>query len=89
LRRYRESVAAGMDYDAKGAETAKWVDLRFISGQAAWFNYHDAWCRYRGLQVEIVRQIQEETDPRRRAAREEFDVDVGQLFDLVCPQAKN
>jgi hypothetical protein len=26
-------------------ETAKTVDLRFISGQAEWFNYHDAWCR--------------------------------------------
>ena len=65
---------------------------------AVWNNYHEAWCRYRQLQVEVIRQIREEMDPRARGAREEAaflararedaDVDLGQLFEPVCPRCK-
>jgi hypothetical protein len=53
-----------------------------------WRNYHETWCRYRRLQVEVIRQIQEELDPDTRSAREEALVDNDQLFDSVCPQCK-
>jgi hypothetical protein len=38
-------------------EIASRADLRYLSGQAAWLNYHAAWCRYRELQADIVRRI--------------------------------
>jgi hypothetical protein len=40
-------------------EMAKRLDLAFLEDQAVWRNYHEVWCRYRGLQVEIIRQIRE------------------------------
>lgn len=46
------------------------------------------WCRYRRLQVKIIRQIQEELDLDTRSAREEAVVDNDQLFDSVCQQCK-
>jgi hypothetical protein len=45
-------------------EIASPADLRYLSGQAAWLNYHAAWCRYQELQADIVRQIVNEVDPR-------------------------
>jgi hypothetical protein len=70
------------------AEAAKDLDLRFLQDQTVWRNYHETWCRYRGLQVEIIRQIQEELDPDTRSEREEAVVDSDKLFDSVCPQCK-
>jgi hypothetical protein len=34
-----------------------------------WNNYHAAFCRYRELQADIIRQIKEELDPQTRSAR--------------------
>lgn len=53
-----------------------------------WNNYHSAFCRYRELQGDVVRQLREELDPRTRRAREEDVVDIDQLFDPVCPRCK-
>jgi hypothetical protein len=59
-----------------------------MEGQAAWYNYHAAWCRYRELQANVVRQLQEEKDPERFRRREEAVVDGGVLFDPVCPRCR-
>jgi hypothetical protein len=69
-------------------EIASRADLRYLSGQAAWYNYHAAWCRYRELQADVVRQIVNETDPRKRRRREEAVVDGGVVFDPVCPRCR-
>jgi hypothetical protein len=61
---------------------------RTVAGHAVWNAYHRTWCRYRELQVDIVRQIREETDPRARRAREEAEVDIDQIFDAICPQCR-
>jgi hypothetical protein len=70
------------------AEVCNRLDLRFLEDQAVWNNYHAAFCRYRELQADIIRQIKEELDPQTRDAREEAEVDVDQLFDPVCPRCK-
>jgi hypothetical protein len=59
-----------------------------VAGHAVWNAYHRTWCRYRELQVEIVRQIQEETDPEKRMRREEAEVDIDDLFEPVCPRCR-
>ena len=59
------------------------ADLRYLSGQAAWLNYHAAWCRYRELQADVIRQLWEETDPEQFRAREEAVVDGGDLFETL------
>ena len=70
------------------AEVCKRLDLWFLEYQAVWNNYHAAFCRYRELQADIIRQIKEELDPQTRSAREEAEVDVDQLFDPVCPRCE-
>jgi hypothetical protein len=55
-----------------------------VAGHAVWNAYHRNWCRYRELQAAIIRQLQEETNPSARRAREEAEVDIDQLFDSVC-----
>jgi hypothetical protein len=40
------------------------------------------------LQAGVIRQLQEETDPHKRRAREEAEVDIDQIFDAVCPQCR-
>jgi hypothetical protein len=70
------------------AEVCNRLDLRFIEDQTVWNNYHAAFCRYRELQADIIRQIKEELDPQTRSAREEAEVDVDQLFDPVCPRCE-
>jgi hypothetical protein len=59
-----------------------------VAGHAVWNAYHRTWCRYRELQADFIRQIQEETDPPRLTAREEAEVDIDQLFDAVCPRCR-
>ena len=59
-----------------------------VAGHAVWNAYHRTWCRYRELQAAVIRQLQEETDPSARRAREEAEVDIDQLFDSVCPQCR-
>lgn len=61
---------------AEFAEVCNRLDLRFLEDQAVWNNYHAAFCRYRELQADIIRQIKEELDPQTRSAREEAEVDV-------------
>ena len=51
------------------AEVCNRLDLRFIEDQTVWNNYHAAFCRYRELQADIIRQIKEELDPQTRSAR--------------------
>ena len=51
---------------AELAEVCNRLDLRFIEDQAVWNNYHKAFCRYRELQADVVRQIREELDPGAR-----------------------
>ena len=48
------------------AEVCNRLDLRFLEDQAVWNNYHAAFCRYRELQADIIRQIKEELDPQTR-----------------------
>jgi hypothetical protein len=69
-------------------ELAERADLRYLSGQAAWLNYHAAWCRYRELQTDVVRLLVEEVDPRKRRVREEAAVDVDDIFEPVCPRCR-
>jgi hypothetical protein len=69
-------------------EAWKGQEGRTVAGHAVWNAYHRTWCRYRELQVDIVRQIQEESDARARRPREEAEVDIDQLFDAVCPQCR-
>jgi hypothetical protein len=69
-------------------EAWKGQEGRTVAGHAVWNAYHSTWCRYRELQVEIVRQIQEETDPRARRARGGAEVDIDQIFDAICPQCR-
>jgi hypothetical protein len=71
------------------AEICNRLDLRFLGDQAVWNNCHAAFCRYRELQADIIRQIKEELDPQTRSAREEAEVDVDQLFDPFVRDAKN
>jgi hypothetical protein len=59
-----------------------------VAGHAVWNAYHRTWCRYRELQAAVIRQLQEETDPSARRAREEAEVDIDQIFDAVCPQCR-
>ena len=61
---------------AEFAEVCSRLDLRFLEDQAVWNNSHAAFCRYRELQADIIRQIKEELDPQTRSAREEAEVDV-------------
>jgi hypothetical protein len=35
-------------------DAAEGIDLRFVEGQAVWFNYHRAWCRYWELQANVI-----------------------------------
>jgi hypothetical protein len=38
------------------AEVCNRLDLRFLEDQAVWNNYHAAFCRYRELKADIIRQ---------------------------------
>jgi hypothetical protein len=58
------------------AEVCNRLDLRFLENQAVWNNYHAAFCRYRELQADVIRQLADEMDPRTRRAREEADVEL-------------
>jgi hypothetical protein len=70
------------------AEVCNRLDLRFLEDQAVWHNYHAAFCRYRELQADLIRQIKEELDPQTRSARDEVEVEVDQPFDPVCPRCE-
>jgi hypothetical protein len=59
-----------------------------VAGHAVWNAYHRTWCRYRELQADVIRQIQEETDPLKRQSREEAALDIDDIFEPVCPRCK-
>src|SRR6476619_3522578 len=85
--RILEQIIAAVDARIQDLrELVERADLRYMSGQAAWLNYHAAWCRYRELQTDGVRLLVEEVDPRRRRVREEAAVDVDDIFEPVCPR---
>jgi hypothetical protein len=73
------------EHIAELAEVCNRLDLRFIEDQAVWNNYNKAFCRYRELQADVVRQLAEDLDPHIRRSWQEDVVDVDQLFDPVCP----
>jgi hypothetical protein len=68
---------------------AEGLDLRYLREQSAWRNYHEAFCRYRRLKVEVIEKLRLEEDRGRRMQAEEQTVHSDDLFLRVCPQCRD